>query len=278
MLFRSVPDPTSDMAVIAKKGSQLMKEMREKREREKAVKDQFKQAGTVMGNILGVKKEDEEGPNQDGQRTDVQDDAFTVNAGKAGPAAEPGAALEAAGRAAEADGDGPDEGGDYRKDSMYGDNAMKANVAQSEFARTKTIAQQRAFLPIFGCRDHLLNVMRDNSVVILVGETGSGKTTQIAQYLMEDGYTLNGLVGCTQPRRVAAMSVAKRVAEEFGCRLGQEVGYSIRFEDNTSPETVLKYMTDGMLLRECLVDTSLSRYSLIMLDEAHERTDRKSVV
>ena len=84
-------------------------------------------------------------------------------------------------------------------------------MAQSEFARTKTIAQQRAFLPIFGCRDHLLNVMRDNSVVILVGETGSGKTTQIAQYLMEDGYTLNGLVGCTQPRRVAAMSVAKRL-------------------------------------------------------------------
>jgi len=64
------------------------------------------------------------------------------------------------------------------------------------------------------------------------------------------------------------MSVAKRVAEEFGCRLGQEVGYSIRFEDCTSPETILKYMTDGMLLRECLVDTNLSRYSLIMLDEA----------
>ena len=109
--------------------------------------------------------------------------------------------------------------------------------------------------------------MRDNSVVILVGETGSGKTTQMTQYMAEAGFTSRGIVGCTQPRRVAAMSVAKRVAEEFGCRLGQEVGYSIRFEDNTSPETVLKYMTDGMLLRECLVDTSLSRYSLIMLDE-----------
>ena len=113
------------MAIIAKKGSQLMKDMREKREREKAVKDQFKQAGTVMGNILGVKKEDEEGPNQDGKRSDVQDDSFTVNAGKAGPAAEPGAALEAAGNAAGADPDGPDEAGDYKKDSMYGDNAMK---------------------------------------------------------------------------------------------------------------------------------------------------------
>ena len=81
-----------------------------------------------------------------------------------------------------------------------------------------------------------------------------------------------GKIGCTQPRRVAAVSVAKRVSEEFGCRLGQEVGYTIRFEDCTSPETKIKYMTDGMLLRESLVDPELSSYSLIMLDEAHERT------
>jgi HrpA-like RNA helicase len=76
-----------------------------------------------------------------------------------------------------------------------------------------------------------------------------------------------GRIGCTQPRRVAAMSVAKRVAEEFGCRLGEEVGYAIRFEDCTSPETVIKYMTDGMLLRETLLDDLLSQYCLIMLDE-----------
>ena len=78
---------------------------------------------------------------------------------------------------------------------------------------------------------------------MVIGETGSGKTTQMTQYMAEAGFTSRGIVGCTQPRRVAAMSVAKRVAEEFGCRLGQEVGYSIRFEDNTSPETVLKYVT-----------------------------------
>ena len=96
--------------------------------------------------------------------------------------------------------------------------------------------------------------------------------------MAEAGFTSKGIIACTQPRRVAAMSVAKRVAEEFGCRLGQEVGYSIRFEDCTSPETVIKYMTDGMLLRECLVDTSLSRYSLIMLDEAHERTIHTDVL
>lgn len=80
----------------------------------------------------------------------------------------------------------------------------------------------------------------DNQILIVIGETGSGKTTQITQYLAECGLTARGKIACTQPRRVAAMSVAKRVAEEFGCRLGQEVGYTIRFEDCTSPETVIK--------------------------------------
>jgi ATP-dependent RNA helicase DHX8/PRP22 len=94
----------------------------------------------------------------------------------------------------------------------------------------------------------------------------------MTQYLAEDGYADSGRIGCTQPRRVAAMSVAKRVAEEVGCRLGQEVGYTIRFEDCTSPETRIKYMTDGMLQRESLIDPDLSQYSVIMLDEAHERT------
>lgn len=81
---------------------------------------------------------------------------------------------------------------------------------------------------------------RRNQILIVIGETGSGKTTQITQYLAEAGLTARGKIGCTQPRRVAAMSVAKRVAEEFGCRLGQEVGYTIRFEDCTSSETVIK--------------------------------------
>jgi pre-mRNA-splicing factor ATP-dependent RNA helicase DHX16 len=109
--------------------------------------------------------------------------------------------------------------------------------------------------------------------LIVEAETGSGKTTQLPQYLHEAGYTKGGLkVGCTQPRRVAAMSVAARVAEEMGVRLGQEVGYSIRFEDATSDKTVLKYMTDGMLLREFLTDPELSTYSALVIDEAHERT------
>lgn len=107
---------------------------------------------------------------------------------------------------------------------------------------------------------------------MIVGETGSGKTTQVTQYLAEEGFADSSKIGCTQPRRVAAVSVAKRVAEEVGCRVGQEVGYTIRFEDCTSPDTRIKYMTDGMLQRECLVDPDLKAYSVLMLDEAHERT------
>ena len=143
---------------------------------------------------------------------------------------------------------------------------------------TTTIIEQRQSLPIYKLRMELVKAIHDNQVLIVVGETGSGKTTQITQYLAEEGFTARGKIGCTQPRRVAAMSVAKRVAEEYGCRLGAEVGYTIRFEDCTSSETVLKYMTDGMLLRECLVDPEMSQYSVIMLDEAHERTVPTDVV
>ncbi|XP_023012219.2 ATP-dependent RNA helicase pea isoform X1 [Leptinotarsa decemlineata] len=141
-----------------------------------------------------------------------------------------------------------------------------------------SIIEQRQSLPIYKLKEELRKAVTDNQILIVIGETGSGKTTQITQYLAEAGLTARGKIGCTQPRRVAAMSVAKRVAEEFGCRLGQEVGYTIRFEDCTSPETMIKYMTDGMLLRECLMDLDLKQYSVIMLDEAHERTIHTDVL
>ena len=143
---------------------------------------------------------------------------------------------------------------------------------------TMSIIDQRQSLPIFKLKEQLLKAVNDNQILVVIGETGSGKTTQITQYLAEAGYTSRGRIGCTQPRRVAAMSVAKRVAEEFGCRLGQEVGYTIRFEDCTTPETKIKYMTDGMLLRECLIDPDMNPYSIVMLDEAHERTIHTDVL
>lgn len=135
-----------------------------------------------------------------------------------------------------------------------------------------SIKQQRESLPVYKFRKQLLEAVHENQLMIVVGDTGSGKTTQLTQYLAEGGFANDGMIGCTQPRRVAAMSVAKRVAEEVGCKLGEEVGYTIRFEDCTSPATKIKYMTDGMLQREVLLDPNLKKYSVIMLDEAHERT------
>uniref|UniRef100_A0A3B3YJQ7 ATP-dependent RNA helicase DHX33 n=1 Tax=Poecilia mexicana TaxID=48701 RepID=A0A3B3YJQ7_9TELE len=113
---------------------------------------------------------------------------------------------------------------------------------------------------------------------ILPGETGSGKTTQIPQYLFEAGIGRQGLIAITQPRRVAAISLAARVSEEKRTQLGKLVGYTVRFEDVTSPETKLKFMTDGMLLREAIGDPMLLRYTVVVLDEAHERTVHTDVL
>jgi len=114
--------------------------------------------------------------------------------------------------------------------------------------------------------------MEKFSVIVVIGETGSGKSTQIPQYLFENGWCDEGFtVCCTQPRRIAAQTLALRVSQEVGTHLGQAVGYTVRFDDKTGPETCIKYCTDGMLLREAsLSDPLLSRYSVIMIDEAHE--------
>ncbi|KAF7194166.1 Pre-mRNA-splicing factor ATP-dependent RNA helicase prp22 [Pseudocercospora fuligena] len=137
---------------------------------------------------------------------------------------------------------------------------------------TMSIKEQRESLPAYKMRKQFLDAVRQNQLLIVVGDTGSGKTTQLTQYLAEDGFANEGMIGCTQPRRVAAMSVAARVSDEVGCRLGEEVGYTIRFEDKTNSSTKIKYMTDGIMQREILLDPELSKYSVIMLDEAHERT------
>ena len=153
-----------------------------------------------------------------------------------------------------------DDNMDFREGQKFADHMKVDQEKKSEFAKSKTLKQQREFLPVYACRHELLKIVRDNSVIIIVGETGSGKTTQLTQYLHEDGYTKFGMIGCTQPRRVAAMSVAKRVADEMDTELGDEVGYSIRFEDCTSDKTLIKYMTDGILLRESLREPDLDHY------------------
>lgn len=137
------------------------------------------------------------------------------------------------------------------------------------------ILEERKKLPMYAHRDALVDAVKKHQVLIVQSETGSGKTTQIPQYLIEEGF---GRVVCTQPRRVAAMSVAARVAEEMGVRLGAEVGYSIRFEDCSSDKTVVKYVTDGMLLREFLSQPDLKDYDVILIDEAHERSMSTDIV
>ncbi|KAJ3203043.1 DEAH-box RNA helicase prp16 [Dinochytrium kinnereticum] len=243
---QSVKDPTADLAVFARAGSRLVRERREQEERRKA-SSRFNLEGTNLGNIMGIAKPKE-----------VEEVAK------------------------------PEES--FKGESQFSTHMQGKNEAVSAFARSKTIAEQREYLPVFAVREELLQVIRDNQgsfylssssleiepepfkVVIVVGETGSGKTTQLAQYLHEDGYSRFGMIGCTQPRRVAAMSVAKRVSEEVECKLGETVGYAIRFEDCTSDSTLIKFMTDGVLLRETLTKMDLDHYSAIIMDEAHERS------
>lgn len=243
-----IRDPTSDLAMFAKKGSRLVRERREQAERQKAAAKATALGGTTLGNIMGVKEEEER--DSHGRRINGEED----ESGNAG-----------------SDGARDDGSLDPRSDSKFATHLQKSKGA-SEFSRGKTLKEQRQYLPAFAVRDDLMHTIRENQVTIVIGETGSGKTTQLAQFLHEDGYTNFGMIGCTQPRRVAAMSVAKRVSEEMEVNLGGLVGYSIRFEDVTSEDTKIKYMTDGVLLRESLNEGDLDRYSAIILDEAHERS------
>ena len=173
-----IKDATSDMAMVSKKGSRLVRIHREQAERKKAQKKEWELAGTKLGNLLGVEKKD------DSESKDADDNL------------------------------------DHRENQKFADHMKVDQDQKSAFAKEKTIREQREYLPAYACRQEMLRIIRDNSVIVIVGETGSGKTTQLTQYLHEDGYTKYGMVGCTQPRRVAAMSVAKRVSDEMGCELG----------------------------------------------------------
>ena len=136
-----------------------------------------------------------------------------------------------------------------------------------------SLAQQRGNLPIARQKDNILFALEKFSVLVVTAETGSGKTTQLPQFLHEAGWTNGGrCIVCTQPRRMAAITVAARVADELGCVLGEEVGYAVRFDSKSSDRTVIKYCTDGLLLRETMSDPLLSKYSVVLVDEAHERS------
>lgn len=214
-----VKDPTADISVLARKGSQVLKEVREMREKIKSVREMSDDSGRRMAAMIGSKTKEEEG--------------------------------------------------DFDDDVIDGEGISDTNLDEKT---RKRIKNQRESLPVYTCKKELLRIIRDHNIIVIVGETGSGKTTQLTQYLHEEGYSKNGIIACTQPRRVAAMSVAKRVSDEVGCKVGETVGYTIRFEDCTSKSTKIKYMTDGVLLRESLSDNDLEKYSVVIMDEAHERS------
>ena len=127
-------------------------------------------------------------------------------------------------------------------------------------------------LPITARKDDIITAIQQNPVVVISGETGSGKTTQIPKFCLAAGRGIAGKIGCTQPRRIAATSVARRISDELGEELGRSVGYKIRFKDRTHPDTYIKIMTDGILLAEAQGDPYLNDYDTIIVDEAHERS------
>src|SRR6266702_4781840 len=129
-----------------------------------------------------------------------------------------------------------------------------------------------AELPVSQHKDEIAQVIRDHQVVVIAGETGSGKTTQIPKICLELGRGVNGQIGHTQPRRLAARTVAERIAEELGVPMGEAVGYKVRFTDHATDGTLVKLMTDGILLAEVQSDRELLRYDTLIIDEAHERS------
>ena len=159
--------------------------------------------------------------------------------------------------------------------AVLGEIAEDIDRAEVRVANRRTAVPDVTYpeeLPVSQKRDDILAAVRDHQVVIVAGETGSGKTTQIPKICMELGRGVKGLIGHTQPRRIAARTVAERIADEIGTPLGESVGWKVRFTDQVSPDTHIKLMTDGILLAEIQTDRELRQYDTIIIDEAHERS------
>lgn len=156
--------------------------------------------------------------------------------------------------------------------SRLKDRAVASAALLDTRRRNRPIVTYPDTLPLTAKKDEILQALLANPVVIVAGETGSGKTTQLPKICLEAGRGLEARIACTQPRRVAALSVSRRIAEELGVQWGREVGCKIRFADETAPETCVKMMTDGMLLAEIQNDPQLYEYDTIIIDEAHERS------
>lgn len=238
-----VKDKTSDIAKMAKAGSSILKTLRLKENKTKMRQRFWELQDSRIGELISSDK------NPGSLQTEEQDDSSKQSFGDLFKRSRDKPVVSG-NRSSEAEDVFGDAKDDYRQ----------------------RIQSTRRSLPVYKVKDSLIKLIGEHMVVVVVGETGSGKTTQLTQYLHEYGYSKRGIIGCTQPRRVAAVSVAQRVADEMDVYLGEEVGYTIRFEDFTSKSTVIKYMTDGVLMRESLNDPELERYSVIIMDEAHERS------
>ncbi len=162
-----------------------------------------------------------------------------------------------------------------RRDEMLTVIDQQIAVAGQRLSRRRAAVPRISFpeqLPVTARMDELSSTIAEHQVVIVAGETGSGKSTQLPKLCLELGRGVRGMVGHTQPRRIAARALAERIAEETGTQVGGAIGYSIRFGDHTGPTTLVKLMTDGILLAEIGRDRMLWAYDTIIIDEAHERS------
>lgn len=154
----------------------------------------------------------------------------------------------------------------------FRDLLAKSIETKRQKAEYRAVLEYPSELPISSHREEILELLQSRQAIVVCGETGSGKSTQLPKLCLEAGFGRDGMIGHTQPRRLAARSVAGRVAEEMQCKLGEQVGYQVRFGDHTNDQTLIKLMTDGILLTETRSDRFLNRYDVILIDEAHERS------